>query len=373
MLNDRIYLDYNATSPLAKRVKTFLASGIFNDANPSAQHFAGKQSRKLINQSIKTIKSTFNNSDDYKVVFHSGATESSNMILQGHVKAKAGGTVIVSETDHKCILEQHAWLEYLGAKVKVLPVNNSGILDLECLEKWVQADDVLVNITIVNNETGIVQPLDKVLKLKEKYNFKLHVDAAQLVGKVESWQELCDQVEAYSFSGHKFGALKGSGFALIKDLELCPLAYGGGQQAGLRSGTENPIAAKAIAEALTDVSENFNFQDVKKLKEEVIEVAKDVFSSYVKIITCDKSSNTVSLLLKNMSADKSLPFFDMNGIDVSNGSACNSGDAKKSHVLIAMGEEELADHAIRISLPLYNFDNRKIISKLKECFIKLSS
>lgn len=373
MLNDRIYLDYNATSPLAKRVNTFLASGIFNDANPSAQHFAGKLSRKLLNDSIKTIKSIFKNSEDYQVIFHSGATEAANMVFQGFVKVNAGGTIIVSETDHKCVLEQQAWLEHLGAKVKVLPVNTAGIVDLECLEKWVQADDVLVNITIVNNETGIVQPLDQIIKLKEKYNFKLHIDAAQLVGKIESWQELSHQVEAYSFSGHKFGALKGSGFTLIKDLEISPFIYGGGQQAGLRSGTENPIAAKAISEALIELNENFSYEDVRKLKDEVVSIARDVFSSNVKIISSDESCNTVSLLLKNMSADKSLPFFDMNGIDVSNGSACNSGDAKKSHVLIAMGEEELADHAIRISLPLYNFDNRKIISKLKECFIKLSS
>lgn len=373
MLNDRIYLDYNATSPLAKRVKTFLASGIFNDANPSAQHFAGKQSRKLLNDSVKTIKSIFNKSEDYQVVFHSGATEAANMVLQGFVKVTVGGTVIVSETDHKCVLEQQAWLEHLGAKVKVLPVNTAGIVDLQRLEKWVQTEDVLVNITIVNNETGVVQPMDQILKLKEKYKFKLHVDAAQLVGKVESWQQLNNQVEAYSFSGHKFGALKGCGFTLIKDLELSAFIYGGGQQSGLRSGTENPIAAKTIAEALLELSESFNFKDVKKLKEDVISIADDVFSSNVKIISSDESCNTVSLLLKNMTADKSLPFFDMNGIDVSNGSACNSGDAKKSHVLIAMGEDDLADHAIRISLPLYNFDNRKIISKLKECFIKLSS
>jgi cysteine desulfurase len=381
LLKDRIYLDYNATSPLAKNVKTFLASSFFYDKNPSAQHSSGKNSRKLINQSIKNIKDIFSLDDDFNLFFHSGATEGVNTVVQGAHRnsffKQQGFCFIYVLSDHKCILEQLTWLVALGATCVGVDIDESGQLNIQQLEdalKQNQAMRCLLNITWINNETGHEQDIDQVVKLKDDYDFFLHVDAAQIVGKIENWYILNKKVDAYTFSAHKFGALKASGFTFIKkDFSISPLIYGGAQQSNYRSGTENPMGAHCIALALTEVKKLSEISKVAVLKIQIINELKNILNKEVIIVsTLSGAVNTINFILKSKSADRSLPFFDMNGLDISNGSACNSGDSKKSHVLIALGYSEYAANAIRISLPLYDFDKELILSKLKACFIKLS-
>lgn len=375
MRSQRINLDYNATSPLANKVKAFLASGVFIEANSSAQHSSGKQSKKSINQNVQQIKNILKNSNDYEFIFHSGASEGCNLILQGFAKANDNPLIIVSQTDHKCVLNQITWLGQIGAKVVVLNVNKNGLLDLNQLEELLKnntQNNILLNVTVINNETGVTQDLSKITTLKSKYDFIIHVDAAQLIGKKYSWNELDHQIDSYTFSGHKFGALKYSGMTLINNkIQIAPLIYGGGQQMGFRSGTENPMAIECIKLALNEVNEMLDMDQLINLKNEIIKVFTNGFKDKIQIVESNGAANTICVIFKEQTADKVLPFFDMNGIDISTGSACNSGSSEKSHVLQAMGFGNLSNHAIRISLPLYSFDKEEILAKLKECIKNL--
>lgn len=375
MRSQRINLDYNATSPLAKKVKAFLASGFFIEANSSAQHFSGKQARKSINQNIENIKKIFKNSESYSVIFHSGASEGCNLVLQGFAKSYKNPLIIVANTDHKCVLSQKPWLEKIGADVVEVRVKKDGKIDIVQLQNILANNinkDILLNITIINNETGVIQELSEILDLKKLFNFFTHVDAAQLIGKRVDWNVLDDRIDSYTFSGHKFGALKYSGMTFVgPNLSLAPLIYGGGQQDGMRSGTENPLAIECIYLALSEVISEFNVNKLVDLRGEIIKLFLSELKDKIQIVEHNGALNTISLIFNDYTADKILPFFDMNGIDVSTGSACNSGSSEKSHVLLAMGYGELSNHAIRLSLPLYNFDNKEILRKLKECIKSL--
>jgi cysteine desulfurase len=367
LTNKRIYLDYNSTSPLAPSVKEWLAKGDFVFANPASVHTSGKQTNRYINETSEYLCHLFGNSTaQFELLFHSGGTEGINTFIKGFAAQKQlEGQAIdfyYTSTDHSSVKATAKYLADRGHRTHIIPVDSNGNFDDQILiEKMNQSPGpVLYNFTSVNNETGVQFKLQRAEKIKEATGCKVHVDAVQAIGKVEGWQALSEGLDAYTFSAHKFGAMKGVGFSFFKkQFQFLPLIEGGGQQNGHRAGTENAMGIYSVFLALREMVES---QQLVKLKE-AKELFEDRFLNLVgtkgQIIahTGSRNSNTTNLILDGINSQTSAAAFDMAGIDVSIGPACSSGVNEPSPVLLAMGySEQQALSALRLSFSPY-FDN----------------
>lgn len=371
-MNSRIYLDYNATAPLANSVMDFLKSDDLPFGNPSSTHSTGKFAKGFITKSQKIIRDIFQTPDAVKLFFHSGATEGINTFFNINKDC----VMAYFSSDHSVVSACAKKHQESGGKVLELPICSNGQFDLEVIKTILtpyKENDIYLNYTYANNETGIIWTLEEAKVLKHNFpKMKVHVDGAQIIGKHHDWHLLDFDLDAYTFSGHKFGALKGTGFTFLKnELMINPLIKGGGQQSNLRSGTENAIGIYSIALALKETLDNFDHSKMleirKQFEGEIIEILKDNIS----IIGQDspRLANTISLYHRSLRGDLAQIKFDLNGIDISFGSACSSGSSNGSHVLNAMGLQQFNRNLIRISFGATNFvslDFQKIRKTLKE-------
>lgn len=343
---DKIYLDYNATSPLSDSVKALLGKGDVFLYNPSSQHSSGKKTNKLIREVGQNLLNYFGLGKTHEIFYHSGATEGLNTLLAPRSDDYA---LAIMGTDHSCVHAiKKAW-EKNDLTTFVLPVGSDGKLVFdECCELFKQAKDkkILMNVNYMNNETGVVQNLLDIAKLKKEFSLEVHVDAAQIVGKVHDFQKLLVDLDYYTFSGHKFGALTGIGFSFYKK-ELTPkaLLYGGGQQNGVRPGTLNSYGIMSLKEALMEINGG-KVKDLEVLKDKIQGRLQSVPN--IDLIQ-NESANTICFTHKEKKSDVMLMLFDLNGLEVSAGSACQSGSFSSSHVLEAM-RIEYAANVIRLSL-----------------------
>lgn len=328
-----IYLDYNATTPIVPAAKKAMLDAFDCLGNPSSVHHHGRETRKLL-ESAREKVATYFDLPARNVTFTSGATEANNLILKGF-----NGIVLHSAVEHESVLN-------VRADAITIPVNEDGIVNLEAVEKLLKDNigESLVCVLAVNNETGVVQPIAEILQICQKHNSHLHVDAAQAVGKITlNWKEL----PSFTISAHKFGGPQGIGAIIInRPLTLSSLIKGGGQERGLRAGTENIIGAAGMGAAF-----GFDFYTLKQLQEKL---ENDILNICNQAIIFGKSServsNTTNVSMPNVSSEVQLMHFDLNKISISSGAACSSGKVKTSHVLRAMGiPEETAKCAVRIS------------------------
>lgn len=387
-INNRYYLDYNATSPLADKVKTFLGKGDFLFGNPSSIHQTGKASRKKINETIDFLYKTFSLSpDEYSLYFHSGATEGINTYFKGialkHFKEKIPSTFIFSNLDHSAVMSLEEDLFSLGHEVIYFSTDKNSEFDLSELIKLIQRKEdegkkVFLNFTVINNETGVVWPLSIAEAIKDSTDCQVHVDAVQLVGKIENWKNLSSKLDVYNFSAHKFGALKGIGFTFIKKTsEFKSLLTGGNQQEGYRSGTENALGVYSVKLALEEMLE-FEPKHLRELKNDLQLKLENEFGD--KLIFVNKKSkltnvNTLFIIVKTAKADQISMFFDMAQIDISTGSACSSGIFKENRILKNLSyDPELALSGLRISLGPSNLKISKelLFDKIAQVLRKLS-
>lgn len=340
---DPLYLDYNATSPLAPSVKEWLARGDFFYANPSSQHLLGKAAKKEINIVSQFLKAQFDLST-HGLMFTSGATEAINTFCSNCSRQTL---YVYSPIDHPCALEQIARFE----NSVPLVVNEDASLNLKESIKAIKrtnASDIFINYLWVNNEIGVVWPLEDAIELKKQTGARIHVDGVQAIGKL-SEVKLRDELDFYTFSGHKFGALKGVGFSFLKT-ETKPMILGGGQQGGLRSGTENTQGIVSLKLALEDLNKKFD----AKLQQEFINNLRNQVTRLLKgrgeVITSEKMNlNTIYFVLNEQRSDFALAMFDQGGLAISSGAACSSGSAKESHVLKALKKKHTMN-GLRISV-----------------------
>ncbi len=384
----RIYLDFNATAPVAPPVMEILKQEGWAYGNPSSVHALGKKARRLVNEVREFLFDCFGLSEEkFNLFFHSGATEGINTIIKGLalqcLKEQKSFSFYCLESDHSCVNNQQEFIELLGFSFKALPVSRNGELDVEAFEKIIStdsSDQKVLNWTWVNNETGVVNSLKQVCEIKKRFDLFVHVDGVQAPGKIEEWRVLAPELDSYTFSGHKFGALKGSGFSFIKEnILLLPLLNGGGQQLGIRSGTENTWGIFSIKEALNYLILNYNFSEQSKaksiLENKIIELIGNR-GEIIGIANPSRNGNTIDLLLYGIKAHTSAMVFDMDGIDLSNGSACSSGAVIASRVLLSMGyDEDQAKSALRISLSPYfsNVEEQGLWPNLKKVLERLLS
>ncbi len=381
-ISNRFYFDYNATSPLAKRVNDYLRSGDFLFGNPASLHATGKKSRKQINDTIEYLSKLFNlKADTHKLFFHSGASEGINSIFKGlafkFFKANKQVSFFFSTVDHACVIQMKEDLESLGHKVLFFPVDKNGLFDQieltkDILKEISEGRESFLNYTVINNETGVIWPLQWAEEIKKQTNAFIHVDAVQLIGKMLNWDMLSPELDAYTFSGHKFGALKGIGFSFInKDIDFSPLIVGGNQQGGLRAGTENALGIHSIKLALHDMLEHFNATDLGLAKDEIEQGLVEFLGDKGEVVARAapfRNLNTIFLIIYGQKAETLSAKFDMIGIELSTGSACSSGIIKENRVLMAMGysyENSRASIRLSFSPLMKRSDIGEYLNKIK--------
>ncbi|MAQ71140.1 MAG: cysteine desulfurase [Alphaproteobacteria bacterium] len=339
----RIYLDYNATCPIRPEVIEIVRETMTNHGNASSIHADGRQARKIVEDARAAVAGMVGASAK-QVIFTSGASESNNTILRGFEDYR----ILISAIEHPSVY-------FCGRNVEIIPVNSNGLINLEKLEDLLQKSDqpTLVSVMMANNETGVIQPVKEITKLAKGYNATVHTDAVQAAGRFEvDFKDL--DVDFMSLSAHKMGGPQGVG-ALIMRQGLNPpkFMYGGGQERRQRAGTENVsgIAGFGVAADLA-VKEIEDFKALKTLREKM-ESHMRSSSNRVTIYGIDapRVSNTIACTVKDMDSAVFMMNLDLEGVSISTGAACSSGQVKPSRVLMAMGvPEELAKTGLRISM-----------------------
>lgn len=385
MILERLYLDYNATSPLSQSVLDWLKSGEVIFANPSSQHSDGKAARKLINEARALLFKTFNMPEkEHKLFFHSGATEAIHTLAYSFSEtARLSGKdllICYSKVDHPAVVALTD--KYFGPHVKFQEIKrdkNLHYLHLENAEILKDKKDnnpdlmILYHHLWVHNETGQVSSLSNLKMFKEIPDLFIHVDAVQAPGKIPDWKELAVG-DVFSFSAHKFGALKGVGFSFLNsEISFHPLISGGGQQGSLRSGTENTQGVKSVSLALTDLLK-VQVSETMKMRAKLLSFMQEKIQG-IGVVVDDKymASNTIYFYLNDHPSDIALALFDINGLEISAGSACSSGTAKPGSVLLQMGQIATAKNGLRLSMG-FSIDEEtlyKIQTRLEAVFNKL--
>jgi len=358
-MNNRIYLDYNATTPCDQRVLDYMMPFFSeNFGNPSSAHHSyGWLAKDYITDSSSVIARTLGISVD-DIIYTSGATESINMILKSFSsKFELGGNhIITCKTEHKAVLDTCDFLErYEGVSMTYLDVQADGMIDLEQLKQAIRPETILVSIMHSNNETGIIQPLKQIREIIKGKGIYLFSDATQSLGKIDL-EDVFSTVDFACFSAHKLYGPKGIGLVYVKNRSdsqiIRNFIQGGGQQKKIRGGTLNTPAIAGFSKAI-----EISYADLKKEGQQLIDMRNQLESglleieeSYSNSRTTERLPNTLNISFAYVDGFKLLSALSKS-MAVSNGSACNSANENPSHVLLAMGlERNLAFSSIRFSL-----------------------
>ena len=359
MDSEKIYFDYNATTPIDPRVLKEIAKvARENFGNPSSSHCFGRSAAEIAKRARQQVATVLNAAPE-EICFTSGGTESDNLALKGivlpYLLKGCKPHVIISAVEHPAVAESCRYLESLGAVITCLPVAEDGTLAVAQVAEALNDETVLVSLMLANNETGVLFPLAEIAALTRSRGILLHTDAVQAFGKVAIDVKALG-VDLLSISGHKFCAPKGVGALWLRSgVELEPLLHGGGQEGGLRSGTENlasmaglGIACEILAAGMPD--EGLRIQQLRDRLESELAAVLDqqlIFHGHRRL----RVPNTTSLSIPYIDGEALLAYLDLEDIAVSAGSACSSGEHQGSPVLKAMGvSPELAQGSLRISL-----------------------
>lgn len=355
------YLDNSATTRVFDEVKDIMVETMINDyGNPSSMHLRGIEAEKYVKKARECIAKTLK-AGDKEIIFTSGGTEANNMAIIGTAMAnrRAGNHIITTEIEHASV---HAAMEFLsenGFEITYLPVNEYGVTDVKDMENAITDKTILVSVMYVNNEAGSVMPIKEigeVIRLKNK-NTIFHVDAIQAYGKYLISPKNCN-IDLLSVSGHKIHGPKGAGFLYVRDkVKIKPIIYGGGQQNGMRSGTENVPGIAGIGVAAEKIYEDFQ-TNVDRLYE-LKDYATDRFSELENVkINSTKGRNSaphiVNVSFMGVRSEVMLHSLEERNIFVSSGSACSSHKHTKSATLKGMGlKDDEIESAVRFSFSIH--------------------
>jgi len=363
------YLDYNATAPLCAAVQEVMYTLPRVPLNPSSVHYAGRYARHLLEEAKMSLLAALgvavNKANAWQVVWTSSGTEANNMVLKSFAQA----TVVTSAVEHASALKVAQSLP----NAQIIPVNKHGQIRLDLLEQALETQEhpLILSLQWVNNETGVIQPLTEAIALAKKYGALVHVDAVQALGKLPIILEDTN-IDMLSLSGHKIGAPIGSAALIMRQgLHLNPLILGGGQQRGLRAGTESVHAIYGFGTAATyNVPEMLAQQKLLATWRDEFEemVLESIPGVSIAGVESARVSNTSCVVVPGVRGDKQLIHCDMAGIAVSSGAACSSGKMGPSHVLQAMGyHDEDAACSIRVSMGLTT-EHKDIVAML-DCWL----
>ena len=352
------YFDNSATTKVLDCVKNAVVDAMcVNYGNAAAKHRKGVEAENLIREAKKAIADTLK-VQEKEILFTSGGTESNNTALIGTALAnrRAGKHLITTGVEHPSIYNTMSFLEEMGFEVTYLPVDHLGHISLEDLEKAIREDTILVSVMYVNNEVGAVEPIEAISQCIKKKNPKtlFHVDAIQAYGKYKIRPKK-QGIDLLSVSGHKIHAPKGVGFLYIRDgVKIRPILFGGGQQKGMRSGTENVPGCVGLGVAAREAYKDFDarIEKLYTLREHLIAGLKPLGG--VIINGSEDRTNApqiVSASFEGVRSEVLLHALEDKGVYVSSGSACSSNHPGISGTLKGIGvKKELLDSTIRFSL-----------------------
>ncbi|MBF0288893.1 MAG: cysteine desulfurase [SAR324 cluster bacterium] len=349
-----VYFDYNATAvplPQTHRLNMDIVDRCFG--NPSSPHQCGREAKDLLESSRLRIAQLLGVSPQ-EILFTSGGTEGNNTILRQLALQISPQHVITSQIEHPSILETCRVLEQLPQiEVTYLPVTENGVIDPEILLEAIRPDTCLISLMTVNNETGVIQPMEQLSSIAQAHEIPLHTDSVQGVGKIPiSWAEW--GVHYATATAHKWGGPKGIGLLYVKQgASLEGLITGGKQERGRRAGTENVMLIHDFAESLQwtinqQAAVSTRLQSFKKQIINQLETTNGFFING-QVDSCLPS--TLNVGFEGVSAESLLISLDLDNIAVSTGAACSSGAIEASHVLLAMGlDRKKAKSCLRISM-----------------------
>ncbi|HRY77014.1 MAG TPA: cysteine desulfurase family protein [Candidatus Paceibacterota bacterium] len=384
-MGKRIYLDYAASTPLDPQVEKVFVQNLRLFGNPGSLHSFGQEALAIIDEARLKIANFFGvHSSD--VIFTGSATEANNLALSGVVKffrqqkKSENLHIISSQIEHDSVLKTLKDLEAQGVAVTYLPVSSDGRIRVQDVSSFLRRETILVSIMTVNNETGVIQPIEDIGRIIRNFRrvnnsiFPLfHTDAVQAVS-FEDCQLDHLGVDFLTFSGHKIYAPKGvAGLILKKGTPLAPIILGGGQEDNRRSGTENAAAIGALAEAVNLIRENKKDEShrLEKLRKKFVE---EIMKNWPRVIINSGAAKTaphiINVRFPGQKSDELLVQLDLAGVAISAGSACSARALEPSHVLLAMGlSDEQTRASIRFSLGRFTTEKEieevlKILKKI---------
>lgn len=378
MVNNVIYLDHNATTPVDPRVvEAMLPYFTKKFGNAASDHILGLEARQAVDKAREQIAAIINARPD-EIIFTSGATESDNIVLFGVAEkyASQGDHIITCVTEHKAVLDCCKKLEKMGKRVTYLPVDQYGLVDLDDIRQAITPETILISIMAANNEIGTIAPIAEIGAIAKESNILFHTDAAQAVGHIPMDVQAM-HINAMSISAHKIYGPKGMGSLYRRRsnprVKLEPRIYGGGHERGIRSGTLNVPAIVGFGQSLEIAGQEMKSdakrfrtwtrQMYQRLKKEIGEIQLNGHPT-------QRLPNNLNLSLPGI--DAKLLVMNLKNVAISTGSACTSALAEPSHVILALAfGEKRAHNAIRISVGRLNTD--KEINKSVQRIIQVIS
>jgi len=354
-----IYFDNNATTSLHPEVlKEMLPFLTTQQGNPASNHTFGRKAHTAIEEAREKVADSVNTHPS-QVIFTSSGTESNNTIINGIAKAYSNSHFGYSSIEHPCVSEPIKSLAYQGFKTTEIPVNSEGMFNVADVNEETKKSLTFLSVMMANNETGVIQNIAEIADWTKKNDIQFHTDAVQALGKIKVDFEGLD-IDAMTISSHKIYGPQGIAALVVnKKIDLFPHMQGGGQERGLRSGTENIAAIIGFGKACERSSQNIvTFSE--KVKHLNLILEKALFDLGA-VIFCKKShrlSNTTFFSFKNIDGSTLLTALDRKGFAIASGSACSSKSSEPSHVLLSMGVDlDLAQGALRVSLGLESTEN----------------
>ena len=346
-----IYLDHNATTAIHPEVLDEMMPFYKSQfGNPASNHRFGRKALTAIEEAREKVANAVN-AHPSQVVFTASGTESNNTIIQGIADSYPETHFGYSTIEHPCISQPILSLAKKGFSSTAISVSEDGLVNLNDLEKSKEVPD-FISIMMVNNETGIIQDIPSIINWAKKRKVSVHTDAVQALGKIPvDFEEL--GVDAMTISSHKIYGPQGiAALILNKKIDLMPYMKGGGQEKGLRSGTENLAGIVGFGKACERVSKNIvTFNETIKPMQDVLEKKLSKMGAVIFGTRSERIANTTFFSFPKLDGVTLLTALDKKGFSVASGSACSSNNNEPSHVLLAMGVDmELAQGAIRVSL-----------------------
>lgn len=349
----RIYLDHNATTPLAPEVVQAASEALGHWGNPSSIHYAGRGPKLFLREARQNLSRELV-CNPLELIFTSGASESNNTILKSCFELRPSKTEFVTtRIEHPSVLETFKYLESRGAKVHYIEVDRNGDFHWEQFRDVLSEKTNLVSVMAANNETGLVLPLSQISEEAHVFGALVHTDAVQAFGKIPfDFKNL--KVDYASLSGHKFYALKGVGVSFVRrGSPYIPLIHGGAQERSRRAGTENILAIHSLgvmAQSLGRVGAQYERLEILRnnFEQKIQENLQGVIITHRE---APRLPNTSSLVIEGVDGETLLMSLDIKGFSVSTGAACSSGSPEPSPTLMAVGlSRGEAQSSLRVSL-----------------------
>ncbi|MGN0294769.1 MAG: cysteine desulfurase family protein [Lachnospiraceae bacterium] len=355
------YLDNSATTCAFARVCDIMMKTMSEDyGNPSSLHSKGFHAEHYVNEAREAVAKSLRVSDR-EIIFTSGGTESNNMALIGCAMAnkRKGNHLITTVFEHASVGNTMRFLEEQGFRVTYLPVDHEGTVSLKALEEAICPETILVSVMYVNNEIGSVQPVEEIARIirRKKPDVLFHVDAIQAFGKYVI-RPRRQGIDLLSVSGHKIHGPKGTGFLYVRDkVKIKPIIFGGEQQHGMRSGTENVPGIAGLGEAVKEIYKDHDVRvaGMYELKKLFVEQLADLDGIVINGQPLMKGApHIVSVSFRGVRSEVLLHALEERGIYVSAGSACSSNHPAVSGTLKSIGvEKELLDSTLRFSFSIF--------------------